>query len=180
LPVELSHFSAKTTESAVELNWITESEKNNHYFEIQRSNNGLDFTTISIIEGNGNSNSQILYTAIDDNPEAGINYYRLKQVDFDASFEYSEILAVEINNQNDFEANVYPNPISLGDNININLNEEKDLNVQIYSVEGKLVYNQRISSSNHEINTSKFNTGFYILKISSSRTAITKKLQIVL
>lgn len=84
LPIELESFNAIPNNTGIELNWITASESNNDYFELQRSENGLEFVRLEKIPSkapNGNSNSNILYAYQDVNPVKGINYYRLKQVD---------------------------------------------------------------------------------------------------
>lgn len=110
LPVELVHWDAFYVDSEVVLEWTTETEINNDYFVIERSTNGLDWEFLKEVDGAGNSNILIDYSEKDANPELGINYYRLKQIDFDGEEEIFDIKAVDIQTADEFE--MYPNPTS--------------------------------------------------------------------
>lgn len=94
LPVELSHFSATTSANEVTLNWTTESELSNDKFIIERSTNGIHWSDIGSVPGHGNSTTTINYSFKDFQPTSLVNYYRLRQIDFDGAFEYSEIIRV--------------------------------------------------------------------------------------
>ena len=107
LPVELTTFTAKTLTDKVQLNWATATEVNNDYFEVQRSGNGQDFEHLKTVNGVGNSNTTNHYETFDKDPLKGLSYYRLKQVDFDGSFTYSDIVTAEFNGQG---ISIYPNP----------------------------------------------------------------------
>lgn len=107
LPIELSYFKGIKESNNVKLEWETLSEKNNSHFEIQKSTNGIDFETMDIINGAGNSNKPISYSCIDYNPNIGINYYRLKQVDCDGRFELFRIISVDFDINS--ELKLYPN-----------------------------------------------------------------------
>jgi len=111
LPVELLLFNAEVVGKSVELEWSTASEFNNDRFEIQRSADVRNWETIGSVAGNGTSTVLNEYDYVDENPLMGVSYYRLKQIDFDGSFEYSWIRAVEIF-ENPVDAKVvwYPNP----------------------------------------------------------------------
>ena len=89
LPIELLSFEAICNNNSVNLLWSTASEKNNDYFTIERSSDGITFQTVLTVKGAGNSNQVINYSAIDEKPIDGIAYYRLKQTDYDGKFEYS-------------------------------------------------------------------------------------------
>lgn len=99
LPIELVDFSAAVVrnETAVLLEWQTASEINNHYFTLERSLDGFNWTEIHEEFGAGNSNSLLRYEYLDEEPVSGISYYRLKQTDFDGQFEYFPIRSVQIN-----------------------------------------------------------------------------------
>src|SRR5690606_21541103 len=89
-PVELTRFEARRTgDSQVLLSWETDSEKDNDYFAIERSGNGSDFGTIGKAPGKGTSQDKQQYRYTDGDPLPGINYYRLRQVDFDGKTDYS-------------------------------------------------------------------------------------------
>lgn len=93
LPVELLQFNANKSDEAIVLNWATASELNNNYFDIEKSLNGIDFYTIGRVGGAGTSTEIKTYSYTNRNI-APINYYRLKQVDFDGEFEYSKTVKV--------------------------------------------------------------------------------------
>lgn len=108
LPIELMAFKATPTMESVDLTWSTATEKNNDYFTIERSRDGLAFEAIHVQGGQGNSTSVFHYKTMDYSPLYGRSYYRLKQTDYDGRSTYSQIETVF------FEArdfmDVYPNP----------------------------------------------------------------------
>ncbi|MEN0005995.1 MAG: T9SS type A sorting domain-containing protein [Bacteroidota bacterium] len=97
LPVELTFFKGQFVQDrGVKLFWKTASEINNRGFELERvANAGENWATIAFIDGMGNTSADQFYTFMDKRPAAGSNYYRLRQIDFDGQFEYSNIVAVE-------------------------------------------------------------------------------------
>lgn len=112
LPIKLLYFDAKYKNNAVEIEWSTATETNNHYFEIEKSEDGIDYTTIAQLPSKaaqGNSSVRIHYDCKDFHPSEKTNYYRMKQVDYDNAFSYSPVVAVksEISKKNEF---IYPNP----------------------------------------------------------------------
>ena len=110
LPIELISFEAKKGDGFyVNLHWITASEQNNDFFTVERSRHGKVWEKVGVVKGAGNSNSILRYTLTDENPYAGISYYRLKQTDFDGSFSYSEIRMINLK-ISQIQIAVYPNP----------------------------------------------------------------------
>ncbi len=109
LPVRLQRFSVVEKDAAVELSWITATEKNSNRFEIQRSTDGESWTTIGLKKAKGESNVSLTYRFSDSYPVAGINYYRLKMIDHDETFDYSRIESVEVERGT---ALLYPNPVA--------------------------------------------------------------------
>jgi hypothetical protein len=112
-PVTLSAFSIKASASAVNISWETLSELNSQQFVVERSVNGTDFSAIGTISAKGNSSKTVYYQFRDVSPVTGLTYYRLKQVDQDGKFEYSEIRAVNFSlNGLDKPTSImiYPNP----------------------------------------------------------------------
>jgi hypothetical protein len=117
LPVELTSFNASITNSGTGLlEWRTESELNNDHFEIQRSVNGIDFTYLGSVEGSGTTSKPNDYQFEDKYPILGLVYYRLKQVDWDGSFEYSGIIPLDYTSTETGSGGltVSPNPIRHG------------------------------------------------------------------
>ncbi len=99
LPVELTSFNASLSENGVELDWTTGSEINNSHFEVQVSVDGVNWETIGIVQGAGNSTTSIDYNFLDPVLGEGINYYRLKQVDFDQTTAYSNVKYVSFDSE---------------------------------------------------------------------------------
>ncbi len=110
LPVELTNFTAFRKGNAAYLTWETASERNSSYFDIERSNDARTFTAIGQLKAKGTTLEPQRYQFIDDKPQAGIQYYRLKIVDDDGKFEFSPIKSVLFDGK--IKAWVYPNPFS--------------------------------------------------------------------
>ncbi|MGB6036117.1 MAG: hypothetical protein WBG42_07600, partial [Cryomorphaceae bacterium] len=115
LPIELISFDAELRGTYVDLDWETATEINNDYFVVERAGENLDWKPILTVTGAGNSNSLLAYSEKDRQPLDGLSYYRLKQVDYDGEFSYSEPVAV-FNNQVESSHDVfmYPNPSTSG------------------------------------------------------------------
>jgi hypothetical protein len=115
LPVTMLYLTADAINNKfIELDWATASEINNKGFNIERSTDGITFTTIAFIQGNGNSNSKILYEYDDKTAQPGTTYYyRLQQVDIDGNTQYSEIVSASLTGDKTFSfEDLIPNPAS--------------------------------------------------------------------
>ena len=115
LPIELIYFDAKINDNAVELKWGTATEKDNDHYEIERSSNAFIFNKIDNISSKaplGTSFTQLNYSYSDHNPLGNISYYRVKQVDRDKSFSYTNIVSVNFIKANNIKFVIYPNPNS--------------------------------------------------------------------
>ena len=95
LPIELLYFNGSEQRSENILNWSTATEYNNDRFTIEKSKDGIDWESVAIVPGAGNSSNQRFYTASDYRVDKIINYYRLKQTDYDGKFEYSDIISID-------------------------------------------------------------------------------------
>ncbi len=182
LPVELLDFNVQVVENkTISLKWTTSTEINNSGFEIERSTDGIHFIKIAWVEGNGNSNAIIEYSFIDKEVTKGTYYYRLKQIDFDDEFEYSETKSASILSR---EGNVVsffiPNPSNSNAVLEFNLNQDSEVTIEIYNNIGKLVdFKTKLLSSGSDrvlINTNKYSSGIYIAKISINDEKFTRKL----
>ncbi len=146
---------------------------NNAGFEIEKSLNGKDFETIGFVEGNCNTVEEIAYNFIDNNPSNGTSYYRLKQIDFDGTYDYSVIIAVDFIKQVSFK--IFPNPVR--DNLIIQglLNDE--VNVAIIGMKGQILYEgtARIED-NLSVDVSSLNQGLYYVQIRNKVGLIYKEL----
>ena len=95
LPIELLYFNGVVCETGNKLYWSTASEDNNDYFNIEKTRDGKIWNSISNMKGAGNSSTQLYYSFVDEDVENIINYYRLKQTDYDGKFKYSEIISID-------------------------------------------------------------------------------------
>lgn len=167
LPVEFTLFDALSRENDVLLDWVTASEKNNDYFELQRSSNGSNFEVIGQVKGAGTSNSPVSYSYSDIHPVSGLGYYRIRQVDFDGSYTYSDTRVV--NRDKSIKWSLYPNPVSDGA-IMIRFDAEVgDLDYVLSDLQGRTLQYSRISPDyNKEFRIQLGNgmpSGYYLLEV---------------
>lgn len=111
-PVHLTTFSVNKLEKNVQLKWVTASEKNNSHFNIQRSNDGLNFENITKVIGKGNASSINNYSYLDVNVPNNNLYYRLQQLDIDGKSTLSAVKLIKYDTKANIELGVYPNPIT--------------------------------------------------------------------
>ncbi len=173
VPVELIGFSASVNDNDVSLNWITASEINNQGFYVER-NSGSGYENIGFVAGFGTTTEQHTYNFIDDNVTSGTYTYRLKQVDYDGTFEYSNEIQVDVSTPNVFtlEQN-YPNPFNPSTKITYGLAVDSRVTMKIFYVLGQEVatlINGNVAAGNHEINfnASNLNSGVYFYKIEAA------------
>lgn len=166
LPVDLTFFTAKwhdIDKNMVALNWQTASEINNSHFEIERSFNGVDFEAIGVVNGNGTTYKISTYEFLDDlsvaNGLANTVYYRLKQVDFDGKFDYSEIRVLSSEAEGLHTFNIWPNPANTGW-----VQFSSVGNYAVYSLQGVLLKQIQNQSS---LDISDFDAGTYIIRSES-------------
>jgi Secretion system C-terminal sorting domain len=173
LPIKLISFDAKAQENQVQLTWKTSSEINSSGFEIERSENGKDFTKIGYVKSdanNGNSNEKLGYSFIDEMPMEGNNFYRLKQLDIDGKFEFSTIKSAKIEDKEAIK--IYPNPTS--DFINIESNKlSKIKSIELINAKGSIIYKTNLVEN--KIDMSAQPTGVYFVKIEEASGKIILK-----
>jgi len=180
LPIELISFDAIMNDRQVDITWTTATESNNDYYTIEKSKDGINFETSSIVDAAGNSQSIINYKDIDPKPYQGISYYRLKQTDFNGTYTYSKIVAVNYSLSDD-GMSVFPNPTEGELNINIKDIEGKEVLVVIRDMMGKECFTKVIlSQENQQLiavdSEHKLAAGVYIVTASSSNKLYSKKI----
>jgi len=173
LPIQLTNFDAKCTDSNVDLNWSTATETNNDYFTIENSADANNWTFVKKVAGAGNSNSLLNYSAKDNYPLSGISYYRLKQTDFNGQSETFSPVAVNCTEESSqLDITYYPNPFTSKVFAVINNSISENATISIYNVLGSKVYNQKISHDQLELKTfsldlSKLVDGIYFIEFKS-------------
>lgn len=169
LPIELLEFNATPMkdEHDVLLEWVTASESNNDYFTIERSRNALDWDSLFVVDGAGNSSEMLDYTDLDPNPYPGVSYYRLKQTDFDGNYSYSGIRSVNFEGLDIIT--VYPNPSNGYMHMLINSKTDSDATIHVHDVTGRVVYSQQIkvtaNVAEYFLDLTGLATGAYSLKV---------------
>ncbi|MCH7774130.1 MAG: choice-of-anchor B family protein [Bacteroidetes bacterium] len=184
IPVELTSFTARIDERNIILNWATATETNNLGFEVQRRSDD-DYRTIGFVDGHGTTTEIQNYSFADINPETGLYHYRLKQIDFDGTIEFSQEIEVEFFNPSKFELKQnYPNPFNPSTNISFSIPEPGLVTLKVYSILGEEVaelINEFKEAGIYEINFSAANltTGIYIAKLSTGNNIQTIKMSLL-
>ena len=163
LPVELISFSANNSNGKNILEWNTASELNNDHFEVQRFDESKNWTAIAEIPGHGTTNQEQFYSYTDGSVQtSNIVYYRLKQVDHNGKFEYSEIKRISCEQKNK-TMKIFPNPAR--DVINLSfVNDGLIRDVKIFDMQGTCVYSYKNASYHNTIDISSLKNGIYFLK----------------
>ena len=175
LPVELINFYGNQKERGILLEWQTASEHQNKQFVVERTNGLGEFTEIGFIKGQGNSKVLNSYDFTDETPLKGINYYRLRQEDFDGTYDYSETIAV-IEDENN-PASVYPNPSSNG-HFKLAASEIIQPGVYIYSTDMKLIKTVEANNSKElDVSLTELTDGVYYLIFNSGGEQQIKKIE---
>ncbi len=168
LPVELLSFEAEREGKVSLLTWVTSTEINNDYFEVQVSRDGKSFTPIGSVKGNGTTYEEQYYEFVHQNPYRGINYYRLKQVDIDKSFSYSDIRTVLFEElENEFRLEMHPNPTTNLISLNANVDVENH-KVMIFNQYGAMVRSINFFNG-MRISLRDFTAGVYMFKLIDDR-----------
>ncbi|HEY6437652.1 MAG TPA: T9SS type A sorting domain-containing protein, partial [Ignavibacteriaceae bacterium] len=171
LPVELVSFTADFLDNKVRLRWQTATEINNYGFEVERKLNENDWNSLGFVEGYGNSSSPKAYLFTDNTLVGGSKFqYRLKQIDTDGQFKYSDIVEVEIlPDRFDLFQN-YPNPFNPTTKIRYQLPVESKVVIKIYDILGSEVVtllNEEKEPGSYEVefNATSLSSGTYIYRI---------------
>lgn len=172
LPISLTSFTGSKVGTINKLVWNTAGEQNNKGFELQRSADGVNFSSLEFVNSkatNGNSTSNLNYVFNDEKPLKGTSYYRLKQVDNDGKSSLSNVVVINGNKVATIElSNLYPNPVK--DKLNLIISNEANRKVDLIvtDLSGKIVLTQSqtvsIGDSNIQLNVEKLASGSYILK----------------
>jgi len=140
LPVELVSFTGRVENSVVHLSWQTASEVNNHGFEVERKSEQRSFITIGFVDGMGNTTSEVNYTFTDKNVQPGNYTYRLKQVDFNGSYKYSNEINISVAVPGEFVLyQNYPNPFNPSTTIKYSVPTQSYIKLILYDAIGNRI-----------------------------------------
>ncbi len=184
LPVELTAFSASCVNGSVLLSWTTATETNNQGFEIQRKSSD-NFVTLGFVKGSGTTSQLQSYNFTDKEVDNGTYSYRLKQIDFDGTFSYSNVVEVKITSPLSFSLSQnYPNPFNPTTKINYTVPFDSKVTISVYSITGELVtelVNNNLAAGSYsaEFNGSSLASGMYIYKMTAGSFTQTYKMMLM-
>lgn len=182
IPVELTSLIASTNGKEVLLSWSTATELNNKAFEIQRKFGASEFATIGSVKGNGTTTSPNHYRFVDNPTEAGKYSYRLKQVDFDGRFEYSQVVEVEWTSVSTFNlAQNYPNPFNPTTTFKYGIIEKANVRLSVLNLLGEevaVLVNEVKDVGNYSmvLNAVDMPSGVYYYQLKAGNLVETKKM----
>jgi trimeric autotransporter adhesin len=179
MPVELVSFTGSKQEGKNILSWSTVTERNNAGFELQRSMNGIEFSTIARINTkaeNGNSNTFLHYQHIDEQPLLVTNYYRLKQTDRDGRHAFSNIVAIKGEKVNALSlAALYPNPVADVVNLLLESPVNTKLDLVVTDITGKVVMQQSatagVGTTTLHLPVKRLSPGTYVIRVISEKAS---------
>ena len=181
LPIVLLSFEAETINNHVRLSWTTASEEDNELFTIERSTDAIRFEAIAFVDGAGNSETLMHYNTTDVNPPAGRIYYRLKQTDYNGTFEYSEIISVQNTLvEQALEMKVFGNPVQRGAQLLLERSRTGEGSISLVSSGGSPVLEVPVSTMDGnrislDIPTN-VNAGLYLLVLQQEGQKVIRKL----
>lgn len=184
LPIELLQFSAVPSGDSVLVTWTTASEKNNDRFEVERTADGVSYTTVATVKGAGNSDGLRRYSTLDSKPLPGTTYYRLKQTDFDGTYSFSGLEEVNYkNNKTETVFILYPNPARDMAHLTIyNVNKGENMMISVYDISGKIVYSKTVvmeKESGNQVDIDfleNIKSGMYLMTANSGNHSYKQKL----
>lgn len=170
LPVELVYFTATVRNNQAHLEWLTASELDNDRFEVERSLDARSFEKVGTVKGKGTTSLETKYTFTDRTPVQGTVYYRLKQVDTDGQFAYSNVIAVNAKGlARELATQAYPNPFQDVIKVTLMAPEAQEAVMTIYDMNGRRVVNKDVQLdagvNRLELNLEQLQSGMYILKV---------------
>jgi hypothetical protein len=184
VPVELTSFSASVVDGAVMLEWTTATETNNSGFSIEKSADNQYFTEVAFVEGKGTTTEITNYSYVDSDKSSTTAFYRLKQIDFDGSYSYSNTVEVKVlPTVFELEQN-FPNPFNPTTNIKFSMPEAQNVTLKIFNMLGqeiKTLVNEFRNAGVYEVSFDANNlpTGTYFYSITAGDFTSTKKMLLI-
>ena len=183
VPVKLMSFSGKTNEQSNNLYWSTASEENFSHFEVERSNDGSTYNRFSTVNSKGSYGRGATYNLNDAYPFAGYSFYRLKMIDKDGSFSYSNIVRLETSRKSVAVTMLYPNPVKDQLSIQVQSDKSQSLSVSVTDMSGKLIISNTMNVStglnNRMLNLNQLAPGIYLLQYKNAEGISTGTFKVV-
>jgi len=180
LPITLIDFSATNVNDEVLVNWATASETNNDYFVVEASADALNFSEVGRVKGAGNSNAILNYSLTDVQPLQGISYYRLKQVDFNGAFTYSDVQVVNRPTLWQNEVVVSPNPVTEIANLLIDPLVYANPTIELRDIQGRVVKSygkvEVRSFEQTKLNMQNVPAGLYFVYVQENGRVVTSRI----
>ena len=188
IPVELVSFTAENVMNEVILKWQTATETNNRGFEIERSNVRIEtlnenvWDNLGFVDGNGTATEITRYSFTDQIEKSGTYLYRLKQIDFDGTVNYSSEIEVDVNGPTEFSLyQNYPNPFNPATTIKFSLAKQANVKIVVYNVVGQIVVeliNKTMEEGYHEVQfiANDYASGIYYYRLKTSEFTSIKKM----
>lgn len=181
-PIELLYFTGKDMGDYNKLEWETASERDNDYFILEKSHDGVSFNELAKVDGAGNSTTNIYYSSNDEKPYIGVNYYRLRQIDFNGNEIKSDIVTLNNFSEGLMLSGIYPNPTSSNAEFSITSNKKDKFTYKIIDNSGREIFNNEINinagSSIIEIPSASLAMGIYnvVITFESNNSTFVEKL----
>jgi len=173
LPVEFISFSVKPVDNDIKIDWATGSELNNDYFVIEYSSNG-NFEELGRVLGAGTTSEMQEYSFMHENMDNGTHYYRLKQVDFDGKFEYTDLKSVKLIYGDDVL--VYPTVVEKSFTIQNNEEFEEGAQYEVFDLSGRAIQTGALVDIITEIDAESWNQGHYVIHIRQNGNRTIKRI----
>ncbi len=183
VPVELVSFSCEVNYPSVKLHWVTATELNNQGFEVERKTSESEqWQKIGSVNGRGTTTTPSEYYFNDENLTSGKYNYRIKQIDFDGSFEYSEVITADLSTPSAFELGQnYPNPFNPSTRITYSIPKSSFVTLKVYDILGNEIatlVNQTQDAGNYNVsfNAENLSNGIYIYSLNADNFTDVKKM----
>lgn len=150
LPMKLGDFTAVRKPAGIQLNWETITEQNTSHFEIERSSDGINYTSIGAVIAAGNATDKKYYSFTDNHPLPGINFYRLKMADIDRTYTHSRVIAIK-NDNSLITIQIFPNPVTDVLQVQIPSLHKETIKVSVADAAGRIIYerNMEVAEGNN-------------------------------
>ncbi|HMP23352.1 MAG TPA: T9SS type A sorting domain-containing protein [Saprospiraceae bacterium] len=176
LPIELLSFGGRQVGAAIQLHWETATERDNDYVEVQRSHDGKRFEALGRVPGAGNSATPLRYTFADVQPLPGVNYYRLRQVDFDGQQAFHPIIAVRFDDKNAPATGITVFPTFVSEDLNIRFAQamENAGTLLVSDLNGRILLQRTLGAGTEQtqVNVSSLPAGHYIVVVHNRQQSV--------